>query len=306
MFVNSFSGRRGHIYIIFFSFLLCAWSCDRTPQPSTGRSMEFESTPQATSIQPGIVDEASGLVASGKMEGYLWTLQDSGQPNSLYLISPDGKTVKSYTVPGSANHDWEDMAVGPGPVDNTSYIYIADIGNNNTPMTSQNIIYRIPEITSLSAGFDQSQLQKITFRYPDGPRDAETVLVDPASKDILVVSKEMDKTEIYRLAYPQSTTEVIVAEKMGKMPSVLFATGGAVSTDGTEVLIRNYFSVFFWRKKETETISQALLRAPNKQLSVAAEPQGESICFDRNGDGFYTLSERSTATNVFLNYYRRK
>ena len=289
-----------------FSLLLMAWSCDPSPTPSTGRSADFETIPQSFPITPGIIDEASGIAMSAGMAGYLWTIQDSGQPNSLYLISPDGKAIKQFPLPGTVNHDWEDLAVGVGPKADVSYMYVADIGNNNAPMTATNIIYRIPEVADMNGSFKQSDLEKITFKYPDGARDAETILVDPITKDVFIISKETDKTGIYRLASPQSVTETITAEKVGSIPSVFFTTGGNISVDGNEILVRTYLAVYYWQRKTGETVGQTLIRTADKQLTVAFEPQGEAVSFDRKADGFYTLSEKGTANGVSLNYYKRK
>jgi hypothetical protein len=294
-------------FFVFIIISVFGISCgDSVVDPVTGDSVDFETVPKLFPITPGIIDEASGLANSLNFNGYLWTLQDSGKPNSLYLISTDGKIIKEYNVPGSLNHDWEDMASGPGPVDGTNYIYIGEIGNNNPPMTSSNIIYRVPEITDMSGSFNQDKLEKITFTYPDGPRDAETLLLDPMTKDLFIVSKQLTQSEVYRLPYPQSTTEIITAEKVGNIPSVVFTTGGNVSFDGNEILIRNYTSVFYWQRKSGETIGQTLMRGPDKSLVVAAEPQGEGISFDREAKGFYTLGEIGQASSVSLSYYPRK
>jgi hypothetical protein len=280
-------------------------SCGSDPEPSNGRSEQFESIPQKFDIQPGIVDEASGLAASASMNGYLWTHQDSGRPASLYLVSSDGKTIKEFAVPGAANHDWEDVTLGPGPQDGVNYVFIGDIGNNNLPMTETNTIYRIPEIGNANGSFDGAKLDKIRFRYPDGPRDAETLLLDPITRDIFVLSKE-SQTGIYRLAYPQSTTETITAEKVGVVPSVSIATSGDIAVDGDEILIRTYVAVYYWKRKSGETVAQTLTRSATKTLMVALEPQGEAVCFDRSASGFYTLSEKGNAERVTLNYYKRQ
>ncbi|MBE9465017.1 PE-PGRS family protein [Dyadobacter subterraneus] len=294
-------------FLFFITIAALSTSCgDSEVDPVTGRSSEFESVPQKFPITPGVINEASGLAGSFTMNGYIWTLLDSGNPNALYLLSTDGKTVKEFNVPGSTNHDWEAIASGPGPVDGTNYLYIGEIGNNNPPMTTTNIIYRIPEIGDISGSFGQDKLEKITFSYPDGPRDAETLLLDPVTKDLFVISKELDKANIYRLAYPQSTSATITAEKIGTIPSVVFTTDGSISYDGNEILIRNYTSVFYWQRKSGETIGQTLLQAPKKTLITAPEPQAEGITFDREGKGFYTLGEIGQAKSVSLSYYLRK
>jgi hypothetical protein len=41
------------------------------------------------------------------------------------------------------------------------------------------------------------------FQYPDGSRDAETLLLDPLTKDIYVISKrEFEDIRVYRAPYP--------------------------------------------------------------------------------------------------------
>lgn len=288
--------------------VLCFISaCDPAHEPTLqGRSDQFETTPQKFNITPGIIDEASGLTESASISGYLWTLQDSGKPSSLYLVSKDGQNIKEYNIPGSANHDWEDIASGPGSEQGVNYIYIGEIGNNNLPLTETNIIYRIPEISDINGSFDGGKLDKIQFKYPDGPRDAETLILDPVTRDLFVISKEAGQTGIYRLPYPQSATEIIIAEKIGIIPSATTATGGSITTDGAEIVVRTYTSVYYWNRKEGETVGQTLARNASKILSVVIEPQGEGICFDRQLSGFYTLSEKGNSSGVSLNYYKRK
>ena len=293
--------------VLFASLIFCAaFSCDPDPKPGAEASADFVTTPERTNIAPGIIDEASGIVPSYSMPGNFWVNQDSGHPNSLYLLSRDGVQIREVKVPGSANRDWEDVAIGPGPLAGVNYLYIGDIGNNNQPTSPVGVIYRVPEVNNVGADFNESALEKITFSYPDGPKDAESLLLDPASKDIFVLSKEMQGTGIYRLPFPQSTTETITAEKIGNVPSVFMATGADISKDGSEILVRTYLAVYYWKVKSGETIRQTLTQAATRQLLVAPEPQGEAICMDENGTGFYTLSERANAASVTLNFYKKK
>lgn len=300
-------GRQAGVILSALVFCITCSCGDPEPSPGgNGLSDQFETAPEQFPITPGMIDEASGLAASATMPGYLWTIQDSGQPNSLYLISQDGKAIKEYKLPGSHNHDWEEVAVGPGPDNGVSYAYVADIGNNNQPVTPTNIIYRIPEITGADGAFSQGALQKITFSYPDGPRDAEAFIVDPQTKDIFVLSKEMQQTNIYKLAYPQSTSDVTVAEKLGSVPAVILATASTISRDGSEILVRTYLGVYYWKRNSGESVGQTLLKSATKTLTVALEPQGEAICFENEGKGFYTLSEKGNSAGVSLNFYKRK
>ncbi|TLV00788.1 PE-PGRS family protein [Dyadobacter luticola] len=297
----------GQFGIIFASLLFCVTcSCDPDPDPDSGVSDNFETVPVKNNVTPGIIDEASGLAPSISFPGYLWTNQDSGNPNSIYLISGDAKNIKEYQLPGSSNHDWEDIAAGPGPSSGVNYLYVADIGNNISPMTASNTIYRVPEIKSQDASFSQESVEKIVFTYPDGPRDAESVLVDPVTKDIFIISKSAQNTGIYRLAFPQNVSSSTIAEKVGEVPSVSVATSADISGNGSEILIRTYLSVYYWKRKAGEMVGQTLSQPAAKQLNVALEPQGEGICFDKDGTGFYTISEKSNSGGVSLNFYKRK
>ncbi|MCE7058644.1 PE-PGRS family protein [Dyadobacter sp. CY343] len=296
----------GQLGMAAASLLFClTTACHPEPEPPLGSSDEFETVPEQFPIAPGIIDEASGLAQSNTMAGFLWSNQDAQAPNSIYLISKDGKSIKEFTVPGTANRDWEEIASGPGPVDGVSYLYIGEIGNNNAPTAPTSTIYRVREIADQNASFNESMVEKINFTYPDGPRDAESLIVDPVTKDIFVISKGLT-SDVYRLPFPQSTGETMTAEKVGDVPSVSIATGSTISRDGKEIMVRTYLGVYYWRREEGQTIAQTITKPATKQLTVALEPQGEAICFDITGSGFYTLSERSNATSVSLNFYKRK
>jgi len=86
--------------------------------------------------------EASGVVASHNNANVLWTHNDSGHPAQVFAIDTQGRLLGTYAIPG--NTDNEDIAIGPGPVPNVSYLYVGDIGDNG--LTRANIkVYQIPE-----------------------------------------------------------------------------------------------------------------------------------------------------------------
>jgi hypothetical protein len=72
------------------------------------------------------------------------------------------------------------------------------------------------------------------------------------------------------------------------------------------MILRTYLAAYHWKRTQGESVGQTLMKAATKQLLVALEPQGEGICFAADGNGFYTLSEKSNAASVTLNYYKRK
>src|SRR5512134_250324 len=71
--------------------------------------------------------EASGVAASRRTPGVLWSHNDSGEPG-LVAVATDGTTRGRVYVAGASAGDWEDIEVGPCP--QGSCVYIGDIGDN--------------------------------------------------------------------------------------------------------------------------------------------------------------------------------
>jgi hypothetical protein len=69
------------------------------------------------------LNEASGLANSRANPDYLWSHNDSGGAPALYLLSFEGEQIARYFLTGVSNYDWEDLAVGPGPLDDRTYLY---------------------------------------------------------------------------------------------------------------------------------------------------------------------------------------
>jgi hypothetical protein len=261
----------------------------------------FVATPVSTGIVPGLVDEASGIADSKANPGNLWVEQDSGNPNDLILLSYNGTVVKKINIKPSVNRDWEDIAIANGPVAGSNYIYLADIGDNNSAYPNYTI-YRFTEpLASVDTVFN---VESIRFQYPDGSHDAEAIVIDNATKDIYVITKRDNPSRLYKIAYPQNTLAINMAALIGSL-SFSGVVGAALSASGNELLVKTYTSIFYWNRSRNESIGSVIMTSP-VALSYQLEPQGEAICFKNDNTGFYTLSERpAVVTSVSLNFYKR-
>jgi hypothetical protein len=247
------------------------------------------------------LEEASGLVASSRNPGMLWSHNDSGNPAEIFLLDSTAVTRKKYTLAGIRNRDWEDIARGPGPLDGISYLYVGDIGDNQSHHNKK-YIYRFPE-PSLDDPEEILKVDTIVVALEDGALDTEALLIDPVTKNLYIVSKRENKVRVYEVAYPHGKGTL-----PGKKVCTLLVggiTGGDISPDGNEVLLKNYEQIFYWKKKGDETIVQ-LLKTPPTELPYHREPQGEGIAWALNGSGFYTLSENAKGERGRLYYYKRK
>lgn len=290
--------------VITTTLLLLFFSCCKQEEPPVDPDSDnFTDIPTSHVLQPADeLNEASGLVDSHKQPGFLWSHEDAASPNELFLLNRQGGIVGKMNTP-FINFDWEDIAIGPGPQAGEIYLYLADIGDNAINLDIKRI-YRFPEPASLTSTI--TNYETIQFRYPDGSYDAETLLLDPLTRDLYIVTKLEGKANLYRLAYPQSTNGVITAEKIGTMNTGTYLTGGSISTTGTEIIVRGYTAIHYWKRTVDEKIGDVLLRAPTKNLPYVFEPQGEAVCFDKDGKGYFTLSERRNVPSVNLYFYARK
>ncbi|WP_299499446.1 hypothetical protein [Mucilaginibacter sp.] len=254
--------------------------------------------------------EISGVAASRMNAGILYIHNDSGNPNQVYLTDGSGTDNGTLTLTPVGNRDWEDIAVGPGPDAGKSYVYVGDIGDNDLKYSSV-FVYRFPEpdLTGKTLPFVSSvaTVDQIQLKYPDGPRNAETLIVDPLTKDIYIISKESNQAKIYVARYPQSTTAVTTLTPIAQL---LFnkATGGDISPDGTEILLRSNELVWYWKLPANTSISAGLITKPQHAPFINNEPQGEGICFAADGTGYYTDTEVKGYTGKLatISYYKRK
>lgn len=279
----------------------------------------FEAKPVSVPVKPGKLDEASGIADSKNFPGYLWVEQDSGNPSQIYLLSYKGEFFKRIKIKGASNRDWEDMALAAGPEKGKNYIYLGDIGSNNMSATKY-FIYRFPEPAArldTVRSFDKlyrlptpvtdtvHDFDKIVFQYPDDSHDAEAMLVDNVTKDIYVITKRDKPSGIYKIPYPQSTTDINKAIRVGSLP-FSGVVSAALSPDGKEVLVKTYTAIYYWKRKPGQSLEQALQATPIP-LSYQLEPQGEAVCFKKDNSGFFTLSEKPSFMNkVNLDFYARK
>ncbi|MCX5644979.1 MAG: hypothetical protein NTZ17_09885 [Phycisphaerae bacterium] len=282
---------------------------------SFARSDAFASGRAMGVVQSDSLSELSGIAASRRNPGVLWVHNDSGEAPRIYAINEKAELLGACNIRGAGERDWEDIAVGPGPDPNQSYLYIGDIGDN-TAKYPEVIVYRVPEPRVDAATpfgpMTTGPADAIRLTYPDGPRDAETLIVDPLTRDIYVISKRELVPKVYRAAYPQSLSQQTKLEQVAVIPFASFPTGGDVSPDGRRVIIRGMFSAALWERPAGERPPNAEHRLGNpvplwrafsgkpKAIPVASEPQGEAICFDRKGEGYFTISEGKHPTLYYF------
>lgn len=261
------------------------------------------STPVVTgNAQTKALVEASGLACSRRNPGVLWSHNDSLGLNRVYALGLDGASLGTFVLSGSTAVDWEDIAVGPGPVTDVNYMYVGDIGDNfNIRSTVK--VYRVAEPAVDPANpqgtVTLTAVETITLAYPDGPRDAETLMID-TNGDIYIVTKRVSAHgRVYRAPYPQSTSGTITLTYLAEIPwgsvnGSQGATGGDISRDGSAVIVRRLSdlnpSATLWRRAPGSDLADVFVQ-PGCDVVMPTQPQGEAICFSPDDLSLYTISE---------------
>lgn len=305
-----------HIALLAFCIVATAvatWSCKDSPTdssikypifPATVDTAAWGSIPtDSLTFYPGYVSgaigdaaiaECSGLAASRSYPGLLWTENDHGNPNLIFLVDTTGIKKATFTITGVANRDWEDMAEGPGPIAGVNYVYLGEVGDNNDVYDSS-FVYRFPEPTvTLTAGYTGAisgpSIEKINYKYPEGPSNTETVMIDPITKDIYLVTKGTISC-VYVLPYPPRIDTMNLARRVLILPtSITTITAGDISADGNEIIIKNYTNVYHWRRLTGEPVWHAMLETPSN-IPYIPEYKGEGMCFSPKGDRFICCGE---------------
>ncbi len=254
-------------------------------------------------VESSSLDEISGLVVSPSDPSVYWVHNDSGDSPRLFAMSASGEHLGSVTFGGAQARDWEDLAGGPGPTPGVAYLYAGDIGDNAKSRATITV-YRIAEPAAPAGGavvnIASSEIDRIELEYPDGAHNAEALLVDPASADIVVITKtSASSAGIYRAPYPHSTTSATTLTFDGNveisgsgLSSSSYVTAADIAPSGTRVAIRTYTHILEWYRAPGDSIAAALANDPCVSVG-AAEPQGEAIAFVAGELGLLTISEHS-------------
>lgn len=249
--------------------------------------------------------EISGLAASERHEDVLWAHNDSGSPADIYAVGRDGAHLGRYAVAGADAVDWEDISLGRSPRDDRDHLFIGDIGNNFGRSRGDDrplVIYRVAEPDELVGDADGATepARALEVTFEDGNRDAEALMFDPISGDVLVLSKQWDATAagVYRLP-----AEVALSDEAPAGPTVLervaevAGTGGTdivtaaeIGADGRMIALRTYGQVWLWDRDVDRTVGDTLSDPATCQFDVS-EPQGEAVAFAGPGLGIVTVSE---------------
>ena len=291
----------------------CAAACQPSPVAQRGRGASPAATGGARAASPATaallarlesreVTESSGIVASRRNPGLFWTHNDSGDGPFVYAFDRAGRARGVWRVEGAGAEDWEDIACGPGPERGRPYLYAGDIGDNSA-RRAQIVVYRFPEpavadsdaATTRATARATERAEAVRLKYPDGPHDAEALLVHPVNGDIYVVTKSVGGAGVYRLSAAEATAGVntltLVATLRGPDFFGTSVTGGDISPDGRRVALCDYAQGYELRLPDSARDFDEVWRQTPTVVRLGARRQGEAVCYSLDGAALLATSE---------------
>ncbi|HEX8236010.1 MAG TPA: hypothetical protein VF600_08635 [Abditibacteriaceae bacterium] len=282
-------------YVLHLAY---AASTRKAPKPPKPAAPPLYTAQKLCDLKDPQIDESSGMGASRLYPGLLWTHNDSGDTARLFLIDQAGDTRAVVTLNGAIARDWEDMAVaGSG---NNAWVYVGDIGDNNAEHNGITIYrFREPQLNISAAAAPQTlavDCEQMTLHYPDGARDAESLLATTDGQ-LFLVSKSLGGSAVYSTPGPftdgASQTLQLVGSIAINSDSFFgrLTTGGDISPDGTRIVVRTYTEAYEWLKPKN-TSWQALWKTRPRSWELPTSQQGEAICYGLDSNSLFLTSEK--------------
>ena len=235
------------------ALLVLLVACSNHPLPAPPQGAHW--------VQDAGLSEMSGLVASARDPGVLWSLNDSGSLPRLFRLDEDGRALGRVWVRGPWWHDSESLATWREG--DTHWILVGDVGDNRG-VREKVAVYALAE----PARDDKTAhvAWTIRFRYPDGPRDAEGIAVDARAGDLLVLTKRDHPVRLYRVPLSaRDTEEPVVAEYLGSPAAGVIrgeVTGLDLDAGGRDLMVLSYGGLYRWQHGPGEPWAKVLSRAP--------------------------------------------
>jgi hypothetical protein len=277
---------------VLLAIAALAWTTSPAPAGEAAPCQRWAAEARRTGTVPKVLGELSGIAASRRHPGIWWAHNDSNNAGTLYAIDDTGRARRAFPLRGLRPRDAEDVAVGPcGPRDRRSCIWLADTGDNLL-RRRESWIARVPEPAALDGRI--LDVEADSFRYPDGARNTESLLVEPRTATPYVITKSVDGLgEVYRLddlGSPGGGRAVPIVMLPAPGAFARLATAADVHPNGDRVLLRTYTAA--WELVRTGARSlEDVFRAQPVAVTGAPQLQSEGIAYTADGRGYVLASE---------------
>lgn len=289
------------VFVVQRNDLISAQGGDTAlPVPSSREALSTEAVVAEViaELDYDVLPEASGLGVSGFDPERLWFINDSGSRSELVALNLAEARFRRLNVLDTPNKDWEDLETFD--YRGTPWILIADVGDNNGRRKAVTL-YLLPEPTAKERKVRIKTT--ISLTYPDGPRDVESVAVDPYTETVYLLSKRDPFPKLYALPLPilgEQQEFVVKPVLLGEVRSIpapsqedlvrfpkhgkyrAQPTAMAHVPDGSGIVLLtyggSYFALLGAQRDWLDALNGGLCEIPRPELK-----QAESITADARG-----------------------
>jgi hypothetical protein len=195
-----------------------------------------------------VLQENSGLIRVGD---FLYTFNDSGSGAVIYELDTLGLVLRTITISGATNVDWEAITA------NATHVFIGDVGNNNGNRHDL-CLYRF---LKSNLTLDTIQAEKLPFYWSDQTQftslpnannyDCEAIVAETDSVTLYTKNWVDLKTRRYRL--PSFWIDTLAAQLMDS-----FAVDGLITDACVDTVMNrsyllgyknngsNFYTSFVW------------------------------------------------------------
>lgn len=223
-------------------------------------------------LDSGLLPEASGLAVSAQFSNRLYHVNDRGNKPAIIVTDEQGQTIEQVGIKGFTPEDSEELALGP--CGQATCLFIGDIGDNDRSRSSVTVAW-LREVQNWGSS---AQIQgRIQLQYPEGPQNAEAMVVHPETGDLFIFTKGMEtkgrKSGGPSVVY-KATGQMLKAQKDAILQKVgqidvtailpdqkskdQLVTAASVHTDGQSLMLLTYRNAiqFAWDFKSKLNVSQ--------------------------------------------------
>jgi len=228
-----------------------------------------------STIRDPRITESSGLVLSRNHDDLAYTVNDSGNDPVVYAVRvSSGELVGTTSIGGGELDDTEALSI-----DNTGTLWIADIGDNDAERDDI-ALYALPEP---GPGAHSVTARRYPIAYDNGPRDAETLLINPRTNDKYLVSKKLSGGELFGIPGSLKADEVNdLTEQVDNLP--ILATDGAFTPDGRYAVLRTLGAIQVYDAKSWDLVRSGPVPSQEQGETLAMEADGASVLIGSEGE----------------------
>lgn len=247
--------------------------------------------------------EISGAAWDHRDPNVVWVHEDSANPADVIAIDiSTGNTLVRVNLSGHEQYDWEDMSLATSS-DGATYLFVGDIGDNLDSRDYLELVrLPVPELNTTPSKVEN--FETVQLRMPE-PANAEALLVDPRSGDVVVVTKSVTGlAQLFvgeELAFTTWNPNVPVPlELVGTLDLGVFGAvlAGDISPDGLNIVLRTPANLWYWHREPNQTIAEAINQNRRCSLPSRFDIYGEAVAIA--DDGRYVLLGEGQHSPIYL------